>query len=51
MAYAEDTDYERALPIYLTLCETWPDDAVGFANACDCLMKMGEWKAAEKILE
>ena len=51
MAYAQDTDYERALPIYLTLCETWPDDAVGFANACDCLMKMGQWKAAERILE
>ena len=36
MAYAKDTDYERALPIYLKLCEAWPDDAVGFGNACYC---------------
>lgn len=50
MAYAEDTDYERALPIYLRLCEIWPDDAVGFANACDCLMKLGRWAAAELVL-
>jgi hypothetical protein len=51
MAYAEDTDYERALPIYLELCEGWPDDAVGFANACDCLMKLGRWAEAEAVLD
>jgi hypothetical protein len=50
MVYAEDTDYEPALPIYLKLCETWPDDAVGFANACDCLMKLGRWTAAGLVL-
>ena len=51
MAYVEDTDYDRALPIYLDLCERWPDDAVGFANACDCLMHLGRWAAAEKMLD
>jgi hypothetical protein len=51
MAYAQDTDYERALPIYLKLCETWPHDAVGFANACDCFMKLDRWRAAEAVLD
>jgi tetratricopeptide (TPR) repeat protein len=51
MAYTKDTDYERALPIYLELCETWPDDAVGFANACDCLMHLGRWADAQAVLD
>jgi tetratricopeptide (TPR) repeat protein len=51
MAYGSDTDHERALPIYLKLCETWPDDAVGFGNACDCLMKLGQWAEAEAVLD
>jgi hypothetical protein len=50
MAYVEDTDYERGLPIYLRLCEIWPNDAVGFSNACDCLMSLGRWTAAELVL-
>jgi hypothetical protein len=50
MAHAQGTDYERALPIYLGLCERWPNDAVGFANACNCLMKLGRWRAAELVL-
>ena len=51
MAYGADTDYERALPMYLELCETWPDDAVGFANACDCLMHLGQWTEAQAVLD
>jgi tetratricopeptide (TPR) repeat protein len=51
MVYGSDTDYERALPIYLKLCETWPDDAVGFANASDCLMHLGRWREAEAVLD
>jgi hypothetical protein len=51
MAYTRDTDYERALLIYLELCETWPDDAVGFANACDCLMHLGQWTEAQAVLD
>jgi hypothetical protein len=51
MAYRRDTDYERALPIYLELCETWPDDAVGFANACDCLMHLARWADAHAMLD
>jgi tetratricopeptide (TPR) repeat protein len=51
MACAKDTDYERALPIYLELCETWPNDAVGFGNACDCLMALGRWAEAETLLD
>ncbi len=51
MLYHEDNDYERALPLYLKLSETWPDDAVGFANACNCLMKLGRWTDAERVLE
>ena len=51
MACAKDTDYERALPIYLELCETWPNDAVGFGNACDCLMALGRWAEAETVLD
>jgi tetratricopeptide (TPR) repeat protein len=51
MAYGRDTDYERALPIYLKLCETWPDDAAGFANACGCLMHLGRWADAQAVLE
>ena len=50
MAYGADWDYERALPIYLELCETWPNDAVGFANACDCLINLGRWVEAEAVL-
>src|SRR6266404_1487143 len=50
MAYAGDTDYERALPIYLGLCETWPDDAALFANACDCLIRLGRWAEADAVL-
>jgi hypothetical protein len=50
MAYGADTDYERALPIYLKLCEIWPDDAVGFANACDCLIHLGRWADAQAVL-
>jgi tetratricopeptide (TPR) repeat protein len=50
MAYAADTDYERALPIYLELCETWPDDAAAFANACDCLIRLGRWAEADVVL-
>jgi hypothetical protein len=51
MVYGNDNDHDRALPLYLTLCETWPDDAVGFANACDCLIKLGRWTDAERVLE
>jgi hypothetical protein len=50
-AYGSDTDYGRALPIYLKLCETWPDDGVGFGNACDCLMHLGQWGEAEAVLD
>src|SRR5207249_1412458 len=49
MAYGEDGDYERALPLYFKLCQTWPEDAAGFANACDCLMKLGRWTEAETV--
>jgi len=51
MAYVADTDYQHALPIYLKLCETWPDDAVGFANACDCLMHLGRWTEAQAVFD
>jgi tetratricopeptide (TPR) repeat protein len=51
MAYGRDTDYERALPIYLKLCEIWPHDAVGFANASGCLMKLGRWEGAQAVLD
>lgn len=49
MLYQADNDHERALPLYLKLCSTWPDDAVGFANACNSLMKLGRWIDAEKV--
>jgi tetratricopeptide (TPR) repeat protein len=51
MAYVADTDYQHALPLYLKLCETWPDDAVGFANACDCLMHLGRWTEAQAVFD
>jgi Tetratricopeptide repeat len=51
MVYGNDDDQERALPLYLKLCAAWPADAVGFANACDCLMKLGRWTDAELVLE
>jgi tetratricopeptide (TPR) repeat protein len=50
MAYGADEDYERALPLYVELCKRWPDDAVGFANACDCLIHLREWGKAEALL-
>jgi hypothetical protein len=51
MLYTQDGDYVGALPLYARLCATWPNDAVGFANACDCLMNLSRWADAEKILE
>lgn len=51
MAYGADGDYERALPIYLELCDIWPDDAAAFANACRCFIKLGRWVEAETVLE
>jgi tetratricopeptide (TPR) repeat protein len=51
MIYSEDKDYERALPIYLELCETWPYDAAGFANACNCLMQLNRWAEAQTVLD
>jgi tetratricopeptide (TPR) repeat protein len=51
MAYTKDSDYGRALLIYLELCKIWPDDAVGFANACDCLMHLGRWADAQAVFD
>lgn len=51
MLYAKDGDHERAIPIYLRLCELWPNDPAGFANATGCLMKQQRWDEAKKVFE
>jgi hypothetical protein len=51
MLYGKDGDHERAVPIYLHLCELWPNDPVGFANAAGCLMERQRWDEAKKVFE
>ena len=51
MLYAKDGDHERAIPIYLRLCELWPNDAVGYANAVGCLMEQQRWDEAKDVFE
>jgi len=49
--FDKDGDLERAIPIYLRLCNVWPNDPVGFANATDCLMRQHRWDEAKKAFE
>lgn len=48
--FQADNDYERALSIWESLRERWPDDAIGYANGIDALIGLGRHTEAREIL-